>query len=177
LIRRSCDDNGWCEEPLAPMDVGSAYTLMSPERDGCMVVERWQHQARRFFSTDLSLSLSPRKSYPSGGWPLADATTVTVTDTRVELITLPLERAPAAIEAAWVAVDAIGGAGFDALLKRAQRVWQISTVCEGPDATAPLLLAAVLASLFLAPILPPGADTIFGVKGARERLARASSGD
>jgi hypothetical protein len=28
----------------------------------------------------------------------------------------------------------------------------------------------VLASLFLAPIVPPEGDAIFGVKGARERL-------
>jgi len=33
-----------------------------------------------------------------------------------------------------------------------------------------ILVAAVLASLFLAPIVPPGGGAIFGVKGARERL-------
>jgi hypothetical protein len=70
------------------------------------------------------------------------------------------------------AARAIGGAGFDALVLRARRVWQVwEWVPEGGDARAPLVVAAVLASLFLAPIVPPGGGAIFGVKGARERLA------
>jgi hypothetical protein len=46
-------------------------------------------------------------------------------------------------------------------------------VGEGENELAPLALAGVLASLLLAPIVPPGAGTIFGVKGARERLSAA----
>jgi hypothetical protein len=59
----------------------------------------------------------------------------------------------------------MGGAGFDVLIARARRVWQL----RGDDGPA-LLTAAVLASVFLSPILSP-AGKLFGVKGAREALA------
>ena len=63
---------------------------------------------------------------------------------------------------------------MDVLVGRAKRVWQIAAaVGEGENALGPLALAGVLASLLLAPIVPPGAGTIFGVKGARERLGAA----
>jgi hypothetical protein len=63
---------------------------------------------------------------------------------------------------------------MDVLVTRATRVWQIAdAVAQGGNALAPLALAGVLASLLLAPIVPPGATTIFGVKGARERLSAA----
>jgi hypothetical protein len=167
-LLRSYDDNGWLEGALAPMPVADAYSLLSPEREGRIVAERWQHQARRFFETELTVS--PAKSYESGGWPRVDHAVVTLNDTLVEVLTLPLERPSAVIDAADAAVVAIGGAGFDALVRRAERLWQVSAAFDGPDAKAPLRLAAVLASLFLAPIVPPGGDSIFGVKGARGRL-------
>jgi hypothetical protein len=64
-------------------------------------------------------------------------------------------------------------AGMDALVAKAQRIWQISNeVTSGDDCHAPLTVAAILASVFLAPIVPPEGSTIFGVKGARERLER-----
>ena len=84
---------------------------------------------------------------------------------------MPLDRARAVLEAAREGVRAIGGAGFDVLLGRARRLWQVSDrLPSDGDARAPLLLAAVMASVLLAPIVPPGGGVIFGVKGARDRL-------
>jgi hypothetical protein len=88
---------------------------------------------------------------------------------RVRVVTLPADRCPEALRAGALGAQAIGGAGFDALVPRTRRVWQVADM--GASEPAPLLVAAVLASLFLAPVVPPGGGTIFGVKGARERLA------
>ena len=69
---------------------------------------------------------------------------------------------------------AIGGAGFDVLVGRTRRVWQIATSrVSGDDARAPLVVAAVAASILLAPIVPPEGGAIVGVKGARVRLSAA----
>jgi len=117
------------------------------------------------------------KRYPSGTLPLADQLDVDVrergaaADTRVRVVTVPADRAPEALAAGAAGVRAIGGAGFDAVLARTRRIWQVRTLLDGSgDLRAPLIVAAVLASLFLAPIKPPDEATIFGVKGARERL-------
>jgi hypothetical protein len=56
---------------------------------------------------------------------------------------------------------------MDVLVARARRVWQIPM---GPDRRAALTLAALLASIWLGPVVPPDEVVIYGVKGARERL-------
>ena len=81
----------------------------------------------------------------------------------------PLDEADDAMEAAVAAAAAMGGAGFDALLARAQRVWQVEAAEDGWEACT---VMAVLSNVWLAPVLPPEAERLFGTKGARERLAR-----
>jgi hypothetical protein len=89
----------------------------------------------------------------------------------VLVVTVPVERAPSVRAAANRGAAAIGGAGMDVLVARARRLWQVrAAVPEGGDARAPLAVAAVLASVHGAPIVPPDEVTIFGVKGARLRL-------
>jgi hypothetical protein len=159
---------------VEPLGVGEAWSLLSPEAEARIDEARWAHQARTFFKAEIALARP--KAYPAGTTPLADAAEVDVAPrggapTRVLLITVPLDRAPDVRAAAARAVAAIGGAGMDALLARARRLWQVrAAVPEGGDPRAPLAAAAVLASVFLSPIVPPGEAAIFGVKGARERL-------
>lgn len=175
------DENGWVVGAVAPMRVDEAWSLLSPDPDGRMDAVRWAHQAERFFRARLTLL--PDKRYPSGTLPLVDAAWVQVSlseaarGSRVVVVTLPLERAPEVRRAADLGVAAIGGAGMDALVARARRLFQVRAApagdsAEEADPRAPLAVAAVIASLLLAPIVPPGGGTIFGVKGARERLAR-----
>lgn len=163
------DDNGWLIGDLAPLAVNDSYTLLSPDAPSLLNGERIRHQAKRFFQIDLELT-SP-KHYPGGGWPRFDraAFTLTRTDTQrvIEVSTFPLEHAPAVRR---VATDTAArvGAGLDVLVARTRRVWQFPGAYDDPF---PLALAAVLASVFLAPVLPPGGATVFGVKTAREHLA------
>ncbi len=170
------DDNGWARGAVALLDPREAWTLLSPEPDARVDAARWAHQADTFFRARLMVVQTKR--YPAGTLPLADLVEVDLAEraalvpTRVRVVTVPVDRAPEAMAAGAAGVRAIGGAGFDALLPRARRVWQVSErLPRGRRPAGPLAVAAILASLFLSPIVPPEGGAIFGVKGARERLA------
>jgi hypothetical protein len=171
------DENGWATGIVAPIAPGEAWLLLSPEADARVDAARWAHQAATFFKARLTVV--QEKRYPRGTLPIADRVEVDVgrqgeEAARVLVVTVPVDRAPEAYAAAVAGAKAIGGAGFDAILPRTRRVWQVRDRLENKgDPASPLAVAAVLASLFLAPVVPPPGGTIFGVKGARERLAQA----
>lgn len=170
----SYDENGWATGAVAPLAPTEAWTLLSPEPDARIDAPRWAHQAETFFR--LRLTVVQTKRYPAGTLPIADRVELDIaprdaTDaTRVLVVTVPVERAREAMAAGMAGARAIGGAGFDAILPRTKRVWQVRAAVAQGDARAPLAAAAVLASVMLAPVVPPGGGGIFGVKGARERL-------
>ena len=169
------DENGWAIGAVAPLAPADAWTLLSPEPDARIDAPRWAHQATTFFR--LHLTVVQAKRYPAGTLPIADRVELDVaprgeaTPTRVLVVTVPVDRAPEAMAAGVAGARAIGGAGFDAILPRTRRVWQVRAEVAAGDARAPLAAAMVLASVMLAPVVPPGGGGIFGVKGARERLA------
>lgn len=172
------DEQGWATGIVAPLPIEGSWTLLAPEGESRVDAARWAHQAETFFRA--TLRVIQEKRYPSGTLPIVDAVEIEIaprgveSKTRVLVVTLPIDRLPAAQRAGEAGARAIGGAGMDVLVGRAKRVWQIAGAVEaGGNALAPLALAGVLASLLLAPIVPPGAGTIFGVKGARERLSAA----
>jgi hypothetical protein len=166
------DENGWAVGAIAPL-AGPAGSIFSPDADARVDAARWAHQAATFFR--LELEVSTPKRYPTGALPLADVIDVAVgrageEKARARIVTIPIDRAPEARQRGLEAARAIGGAGMDALVLRAKRLWQIEDDARRPE--APLAIAAVLASVLLGPIVPPAGDAIFGVKGARERLDR-----
>ena len=168
------DGAGWAIGRVDPLRITEAWTLLSPDPEARVDEHRWAHQAGTFFRADLLVV--QKKAYPAGTLPLVDALEVDVAPrggapTRVLLITVPIDRAQAARSAAIQGAASIGGAGMDTLVSRARRVWQArAAVPEGGDPQAPLALAAVLAAVMQAPIVPPDEVAIFGVKGARTRL-------
>jgi hypothetical protein len=167
------DENGWARGAVTPLVTGEAWTLLSPEPDARVDAARWAHQAEMYFR--VRLAVVQEKRYPSGTLPIADCVEIDAAigaeTTRSLVVTVPADRAPAALAVGAAGARAIGGAGFDVLVARTRRVWQVRARVDAGDARAPLVIAAVLASLFLAPVVPPEGGTIFGVKGARERLA------
>jgi hypothetical protein len=170
------DENGWARGAVAALAPDEAWTLLSPEPDARVDAARWAHQAKTFFRARLVVV--PEKRYPAGTLPLADRVEIDLGErdaaetTRVLIVTLPVDRAPEALAAGAAGARAIGGAGFDLLVPRTRRVWLVRERLDAPgDARAPLAVAAILASLFLSPVVPPEGGAIFGVKGARERLA------
>jgi len=177
MIPPDYDENGWARGAVTALPPSEVWTLLSPEADGRVDGVRLTHQALTFFRARLAVVQTKR--YPAGTLPIADRVEIdlgekgSTTMTRVMVVTLPIDRAPEALAAGYAGAKAIGGAGFDAILPRTRRVWQVREWLDAPgDARAPLAVAAVLASLLLAPIVPPEGGAIFGVKGARERLTR-----
>ncbi|APR81024.1 Hypothetical protein A7982_06371 [Minicystis rosea] len=169
------DENGWAIGPVTLLPIADAWTLLAPDGDARIDAPRWAHQASTFFRARLAVVQDKR--YPSGTLPLADMVELDIArrddaaTTRVLVLTVPVDRAPEAMKAGARGAAAIGGAGFDALVPRTRRVWQVRAAIEGEgDARAPAAAAAVLASVLLAPVVPPGGGTIFGVKGARQKL-------
>jgi hypothetical protein len=165
------DEHGWHVGGLAPLGLGEAYGIFAPEDDGRIVEGRWRQQAGRFFRAELSL-LTP-KIYPAGH-PRRDVASVAIGRVggpagTVELSTLPLDEAPEWREAARLGAASLGG--FDALVERSRRLWLLHPPEPEVEPRATLALAAVLASVLLGPVLAPDGG-VFGVKGARERLAR-----
>ncbi|MBI2394270.1 MAG: hypothetical protein HYV09_32160 [Deltaproteobacteria bacterium] len=147
---------------MVPFAVAAAFHVLVPDAGERLDWQRIGAQARTFLQAEIS---------PPAGDPVTevDVGPVGGSPTRVSLRTVPLEDAPEIREQADRGVRAIGGAGFDALVARAKRVWQVGATVDG-DARAPLVLAAAIASVMLGPIVPPDEVTIFGVRGARVRL-------
>ncbi len=153
---------------MKPLDPRDAWTLFSPDASSALELPRWMHAARTFLSAELSShGASPLGEHLVGVAPARDVSKVTI----VRMRTFSLVDAPSLRDAAGEGLRAIGGAGMDALVAKALRVWQIDRNVEG-DARAPLVLAATLAAVMLAPIVPPDEVTIYGVRGARVRLDR-----
>jgi hypothetical protein len=164
----SFDEQGWFVGVLEPLPTAQSFTLFSPEPSSRMDSDRWNQHAKKFFGA--SIGTAPSKRYDTG-WPMVDRATLTIgradcLPRSVELHTLPPARAAEALASARRAAIDMGGAGFDVLIARTKRIWQL----PGDDPWTALLASAVIASVLLAPILTPGGK-MFGVKGAREALA------
>lgn len=158
---------------------------MRPERHGCVFapdatgrveLPRWVDHARTFLGAELAMV--QRLTHPDGVLPAAATLGFTLrrvgdegAPTRVRVHTRPIDEAAGVREAGERAARAIGGAGMDALVRKATRAWMVEATPDGGgDARAPLVMAAVLAGVLLAPIVPPEGDAIFATKGARQRL-------
>jgi hypothetical protein len=136
----------------------------SPDAD--VDVDAWDAQAARFFRTRIGLSEAPR----------VDAAGV-----ELRLVISPDDGAPGVraafgrrrepqdLAAAEAAERLAGGGGLALLARRCETVWLVVRETD-PDPTA-LLLAAVLASALLGPILDVRALDLFGVKTARKKLS------
>ena len=145
--------------------------MLSPDASDAFDLPRWMNAARTHFRAELSV-LAPGDAatpWALGVAPARDVGRVTT----VRLRTVSVAEAPEVVAAALRGCEAIGGAGMDALVARARRVWQVEAHTVDGDGAAPLVLAAVLANVLLGPVVPPSEVVVFGVRGARERLERA----
>ena len=62
-------------------------------------------------------------------------------------------------------------AGMAGLAERCSSVWLVEPDA-GVEQSATLMLCAIIASVALGPVLPPDDSTLFGVRGAMERVER-----
>ncbi|MEM1031643.1 MAG: hypothetical protein AAF928_11335 [Myxococcota bacterium] len=177
--RGGFDPSGWWMGRTVPWLCDEAWTLFARDDDSRMVEAAWLQQARRFFGAEVRVQ--PRKRYPGGSQPRRDRAEIVVTspsssDYVTSVAPLSVQTFPAdddpALRARGVAV---GTSGMEVLVARSPRTWQWrrSDVEGDGDPRGALVFAALLASLRLGPVLPPGAATLFGVRGARLRLREA----
>ncbi len=150
---------------MRPLPSSAAYSVFAPDPIARVESARWTHQAKTFLDADVTVVGEQSGSLPD----IAALELDVAPSTRVTIRTFPIAEGAELLAVAERAVRAIGGAGFDALLARARRIWQVPIDVDG-DPRAPLVVAALLASVLLGPIVPPDEETIFGVKGARLRL-------
>lgn len=167
------DASGWLSGALTLLPAEAAYTLFLPDEGARLELKALvPHGARIGFD----LMMEPTKRFAHGASPRSDAAWITAraaegeVEGTVALRLAPIERAPGLVKDGLAAAMAMGGAGMDALVKRARRVLQVERVPREGDARIALVVASACAGAFLAPILPPERDALFGLKGARERL-------
>jgi hypothetical protein len=146
----------------------SAFTVFAQRRDARVEAEIWRRHAAQFF--DAELRLGRPKSYRFDA-PDTDAAQVAVsTQANPETTRLCYGR-PRTDDDLRAADDAdvrAGAAGLGKLAQRCHTVWLVVT--EGDPDRPALLLAAILASVVLGPILSPDGDRLFGVRTARLKL-------
>jgi hypothetical protein len=154
-------------EALSPAE---SLTVFSQRPDARIELSVWKRHAEEFFGTRLGLTLDKR--YPEG-FPAIDAAPVVLSprDGEADGVRLCYGR-PRTAEDLRAAEDAdmrAGNTGLGLLARRCPSVWLVAT--EGESDRTALLIAAIVASVVLGPILSPE-QALFGVKTARGRLEK-----
>jgi hypothetical protein len=148
-----------------------ALMVFAQRKDARVELASWRGQAERFFETTVGLTIAKR--YESD-FPTTDVARLVVAPSRIAGGTRTLFSRPAD-ESDWSRAEAAERAsvmgGMGALARRCRQVWLVEQ--EGADDKTALLIAAILASVLLGPIVI--GEAIFGVRGARERLDKDSA--
>jgi hypothetical protein len=143
------------------------YLVFSQQRSTSPDVGQLARHARRFFGATFEL----REQGEGGDMR---AVVITLSGAKGEAGAPIFARVRACHEGDYEAADRaeIAGkaGGMARLARRCPFVWEVD---EGAGGRAEVLrLCAILASVLLGPVMPPEGDTLFGVRGARERAER-----
>ncbi|HEU4409402.1 MAG TPA: hypothetical protein VFS43_29350 [Polyangiaceae bacterium] len=143
------------------------YLVFSQQSLASLDVGQLTRNARRFFGAEFEL----RERGEKGGGSEVVMTIAGANGTPgppVHARVRPCEGGD--YDAAERAERAGRAGGMAGLARRCPYVWEVD-VGAGAQVGA-LRLCSILASVLLGPIMPPEGDTLFGVKGARERAER-----
>ena len=160
------DERGWAIDPVTALERAACWSLFSADAGLRLDQRILSHKARDLLG--LELYVEPAKDFSKGGAPLADRGILRLCGAELGVRLLPIERAGTILAQANEVARAMGGAGMDVLLKRSRKLLQIESAQRD---RATVSAAALLSAAFLAVVLPPEEDALFGIKGARERLA------
>jgi hypothetical protein len=128
-------------------------------------IDAWNAHATRFFATRLGFAEVP----PTGGPMTARFVVAPDGDTPGIRRVFMRPRDSEDLALAEAADARVGFTGLALLARRCPDVWLVERISTAD--TIALQLAAILASLFLGPILDTIAGELFGVKTARQKLA------
>jgi hypothetical protein len=169
-FRALLDEDGLLREPapfraVEQLEAGS-YLVFAQAKDARIDAARWRDQAARFFGAKLGLTTEKRYR---GEAPEVDAARVVVASDEGNGTRLVYgrPRAPQDLGRAEAAEAKAGGGGLADLAARCDQTWLVEAEGEGDRVS--LLLAAILASVCLGPIVSPSGE-IFGVRTARAKL-------
>lgn len=143
-----------------PLPFPESFLVFAQKEGVTLDLPRWQRHARDYFGTTVTAVTAGsghRVSVEGGGLAAAASRGLHLAP-----------RTPEDLAVAERVAAATGGGGLDLLAARCPFVWRIEA--QGDDDRASLLLAAVIASVALGPILSPSRCSLFGVRTARERL-------
>lgn len=173
-LRRALDERGILRpgavrEPRPE----SSFLVFGQAKSVAIPLSALEANANRFFATKLGLSVE--KNYLAGYDAEEDAANVILSGDALRAVRLLYVRKVSEGDRMRAErADATGGAsGMFDLTRRCETAWIVDS--EGEGDRAALLLAAVLASVVLGPIVPPTGDELFGVRTARLRLEQRSS--
>jgi hypothetical protein len=139
-----------------------AYLVFAQRHDPSPDAVGWDAQARRFFGATLAVS------------PAGDRLAVTPDGHAVASRAVRVRSATEADYALATEAEArMSGGGLGLLARRCAMIWEVTREAD-PDSDA-LRVAALLASVLLGPIVDAHGPQIFGVKTAREMLAREAA--
>ena len=143
---------------------GEAFTVFAQQAAPALDVLAIVRQAARFFGTTLAI-----EGVAAGA--LADGVMgARVTANGATRTCFGRERTVDDLAAAEAAETRGGYTGMSLLAARCATVWLVEVTAMPDDAA--LLVAAVIASVLLGPILSPDGTELFGVKTARGKLGR-----
>lgn len=168
-FRALLDGNGLLRPgQLAAPDRQLSFAVFAQRADARLDLEPMKRQAEQFFSIKIGSSVEKRYEVS----PDTDAARIIVaggdgTSSGTRLcFARPVDASDLA--AAEEAERAMGTYGLALLAQRCKTLWCI--VPESEDDRAALTIAAIFASTMLGPILSPGGQEIYGVRGARLKL-------
>jgi len=157
------------------LDPQNGLLVFSQQVDARVDIAAIGAQSLRFFATGVGLTED--RVYGPDRRPEADAVRFVIAPKNeppgIRAVVVRA-RAPADLALAEEADRRLGGTGLGLLARRCPTVWLIER--ESPADRLALLLAAVLASVLLGPIVDAAAGSIFGVKTARAKLEAAAPG-
>jgi hypothetical protein len=139
-----------------------SYLVFSQQPDARIDVAAWRAHAQRFFASELHLSVPKRYAAVAPAVDGAHLALVPRNGEPTHRVVLLRGRSDADLAAAEAAS---GGAGLAGLAKRCPTV--VLVKLEGDPDQAGLLVAALVSSVSLGPILTPDRGRIFGARTAR----------
>ncbi len=154
---------------LASPALDRTYAVFSQRADAVLEIEAIKRQAERFFTSRVGLTVDKRHGDVA---PEVDAARVVIaggdgTSSGTRLCYgRPIDAADLA--SAEAAERAMGTYGLALLAQRCKTIWLV--VPEVDEDRAALTLAAIFASQMLGPIMSPGGQELYGVRGARLKL-------
>lgn len=174
-FRELLDENGILRPGALPSPARTAaFTVFSQQPSPILDIGRLKQQAARFFGAKVGLTVEKKFS---GYLPKEDAGNVVLAmndgSAAGTRLVVGRARTDADLAVAENAERVANTTGMALLAQRCPSLWLV--VFENENDRVALTIAAIFASVFLGPILPPGGDELFGVRTARLKLEGRSS--